>query len=349
VVSHYFLAQCVSTGAFPRGRSRFRKQSFREERSVLQRRWSMVVLFVALMVVSAYGQEAVKLEWKFEKGKPFYQEMHTSTKQTMKIMAMDNITQNQDQTFIFSWTPLSQEKDKSWVIEQKIEGVKMDIEISGNKISYDSTAPSTSTNNPLADFFKALVGSTFKLTLSPDMKVTKIEGRDEFVNKLVKANPQMEPLLKQILSDDALKQMADPAFAAVPPNPVKKGDTWERQSKLNMGPIGTYDTTYKYTYEGKEGKLDKIRVDTTLNYKAPEASATGQLPFKIKSANLQTKNASGTILFDNEKGRLDKSDMKLTLEGKLTIEIGGMATEVDLNQEQQTNVKTTDTNPVSKK
>jgi hypothetical protein len=322
---------------------------FREEQSVLQRRWYMAVLLVAVLGLCAYGQEAVKLEWKFEKGKPFYQEMHTNTKQTMKIMAMDNITQNQDQIFYFSWTPLDQDKDKNWIIEQKIEGVKMDIEISGNKITYDSTTTPTTTNNPLADFFKALVGSSFKLTLSPDLKVMKIEGREEFVNKLVKANPQMEPLLKQILSDDALKQMADPAFASVPSNPVKKGDTWERESKLNMGPIGTYDTIYKYTYEGKEGKLDKIKVDTTLNYKPPEASATGQLPFKIKAAKLETKNATGTILFDNEKHRLDKSDMKLTLDGKLTIEIGGMATEVDLNQEQQTNVKTSDTNPIAPK
>ena len=307
------------------------------------------MLLVALIGVSVYGQEAIKLEWKFEKGKPFYQEMNTKTKQTMKIMAMDNITQNQDQTFYFSWTPEEQDKDKNWIVTQKIEGVKMDIEIGGNKITYDSTNPTASTGNPLADFFKALVGSQFKLTISPDMKVLKIEGRDAFINQLVKANPQMEPLLKQILSEDALKQMADPAFASVPSGPVKKGQSWEKQSKLNMGPIGTYDTTYKYTYEGKEGKLDKIKVDTILNYKPPEPTAAGSLPFKIKTAKLESKNATGTILFDAEKGRLDSSDMKLTLEGKLTIEIGGMTTEVDLNQEQDTKVKTTDTNPVSKK
>jgi hypothetical protein len=310
----------------------------------------MALLLVALIGLSVYGQEAaVKLEWKFEKGKPFYQEMNTKTKQTMKIMAMDNITQNQDQTFIFSWTPEEQDKDKNWIVTQKIEGVKMDIEIGGNKITYDSTNPTASTGNPLADFFKALVGSQFKLTISPDMKVIKIEGRDAFINQLVKANPQMEPLLKQILSEDALKQMADPAFAAVPSGPVKKGQSWEKQSKLNMGPIGTYDTTYKYTYEGKEGKLDKIKVDTILNYKPPEASAAGSLPFKIKAAKLESKNATGTILFDEQKGRLDSSDMKLNLEGKLTIEIGGMTTEVDLNQEQDTKVKTTDSNPISKK
>ncbi|HLJ93701.1 MAG TPA: DUF6263 family protein [Gemmataceae bacterium] len=317
---------------------------------MLQRRWYMPLLLVGLLGLSAYGQDAVKLEWTFEKDKTFYQEMHTKTKQTMKIMAMDNITQNQDQTFIFSWTPKEQDKDKNWIIKQKIEGVKMDIDIGGNKISYDSTNPAASaSNNPLADFFTALKGSEFTLTLSPDLKVVKIEGRDEFINRLVKANPQMEPLLKSILGDEALKQMADPMFASVPPKPVKKGDTWEKQSKLNMGPIGSYDTTYKFTYEGKDGKLDKIKVDTGLTYKAPDANTAGQLPFKIKAADLKSKNASGQILFDNEKHRLDSSDMKLSLEGKLTIEIGGMTTEVELNQDQETTVKTMDTNPVSKK
>src|SRR5438132_702578 len=84
------------------------------------------------------SQQADKLEWKFEKSKTFYQEMTTKTKQTMKIMAMDNITQNHDQTFIFSWTPVQEDNDKNWIVSQKIEGVKMDIDIGGNKITYDS-------------------------------------------------------------------------------------------------------------------------------------------------------------------------------------------------------------------
>lgn len=317
---------------------------------MLKRRWHIALLLVAGIGLSAYGQDTVELKWTFEKDKPFYQEMNTKTKQTMKIMGMDNITQNQDQTFIFSWTPVEQDKEGNWKVKQKIVGVKMDIEIGGNKINYDSTNPSASaSNNPLADFFKALVDSEFTLTISPKMEVTKIEGRDEFVNRLVKANPQMESLLKQILSEDALKQMADPAFAAVPPKPVKVGESWEKPTKLNMGPIGTYDSTYKYTYEGKEGKLDKIKVETKLDYKPPDASAAGQLPFKIKAAKLESKNATGTIKFDNEKHRVDSADMKLTLEGKLTIEIGGMATDVDLTQEQQTKVQTMDTNPVAPK
>lgn len=289
----------------------------------------------------------VDLKWKFEKDKTFYQEMTTDTKQTMKVMGMD-ITQNQKQTFYFSWKPLDKDKDGNWVVEQKIEGIKMDIDIGGNKVNFDSTKD-TGTANPLADFFKALVGSSFKLTVSPDFKVTKIEGRDEFLKKLVTANQQMEPMLKQILSDEALKQMADPAFSVVPNKPVKQGDTWSRDSKLNMGPIGSYDTTYKYTLAGKDNNLDKITVDTTLKYTPPAEGAATQLPFKIKKADLKSSDAKGTILFDNQKGRVVNSDMSLKLDGKLSIDIGGMVTDVDLSQTQTTTVKTTDENPLTKK
>src|SRR5262249_34162944 len=160
----------------------------------------------------------VDLKWKFKKDETFYQEMKTETKQTMKVMGMD-ISQNQSQTFWFSWTP-KEEKDGNWVIKQKIDGVQMEIEISGNKITYDSRKD-TGTGSTLAEFFKALVGSEFTLTVDKDMKVSKIEGRDEFVKKLIATNQQMEPLLKQILGDEALKQMADPAFAVVPNKAVK--------------------------------------------------------------------------------------------------------------------------------
>src|SRR5947209_8860176 len=108
------------------------------------------------------------------------------------------------------------------------------------------------------------------------MKITKIDGRDEFLKKLIKENQQMAPLLQTILSDEALKQMFEPAFAVVPDKPVKKGDTWNRKATLNMGPIGTFDTEYKYTYEGAdENKLQKIKVQTSLKGQPPGPNAAG--------------------------------------------------------------------------
>jgi len=176
-------------------------------------------------------------------------------------------------------------------------------------------------------------------------------GREEFLKKLTGSNPQMESLLKQILSEDALKEMADPTFAAVPNAAKKVGESWEKTSKLDMGPIGRYENTYKYTYEGpdKDKKWDKIKVETTLKYTPPDPKAPGGgLPFKIVSATLASKNAGGTISFNAEKGRVEESNMKVQLVGGLNIEIGGAATAVKLDQTQTTTVKTSDTNPNKK-
>ncbi len=230
----------------------------------------------------------------------------------------------------------------------------MDIDIGGSPIKYDSTNPSANnTSNPLSDFFKALVGATFKMELDPKtLKITKIEGREEFVNKLVAANKQMQPLLSKILSEEALKEMAEPTFAVVSNEPVEQGKSWKKETKLDMGPIGTYTNEYTYTYDGVEEatKLDKIKVDTKLTYAAPKKTdGIGGLPFTIKSADLTSKDAKGMIRFDRDKGRVAKTELSLKLEGNLQIEIAGQPTKVELNQEQTTNVETSDTNPIEPK
>jgi hypothetical protein len=312
----------------------------------------LALVAVAGLTVSAFGQDAVTLKWKFEVNKTFWQEMTTTTDQTMKVMGTD-VKQTQTQTFWFAWTPQKNNADGSWEIEQKIVGVKMTIDIGGNKVEYDSTKENPGTN-PLADFFKALVGSKFVLTLDKDYKVTKITGREEFIAALSKANPQMEKLLKQILSEKALMDMADPTFSVVSGKEIKKDTKWDKMTTLDMGPIGTYKNTFTYTYEGKntdgktdaEKKLDKIKVETKLEYSPPkDQPADSTLPFKIKSASLTSKDATGTILFDNDAGRIDSSSMKLTLEGQLSIEISGQTTQVDLKQTQTTTTKTTDKEP----
>jgi hypothetical protein len=324
---------------------------------VFDRRWFLALLLVlGLAALPALAQDKATLKWKFEKDKSFYQTMRTETKQAMKVMGTD-VNQNQTQTFYTKWTPKSVDKDGNWVIDQEIIGVEMGIDIGGNKISYDSKKPDAAgTANPMNDFFKALVGSKFSVTVSPAYKVLKVDGRKEFIDRLTKANPTMQPLLDQILTEDSLKEMAQPAFAAVPGKEVKKGDEWKETSTLNMGPIGKYENSYTYTYEGKntEGsaddkKLDRIKETISLTYKPPEGNAAGNLPFKIKSADLKSTSANGTILFDADKGRVEKANRTVELKGDLTIEIGGTSTKVELTQTQTTVVTSSDKDPVSEK
>jgi hypothetical protein len=309
---------------------------------MLPHRFYLSLAVAAGLAAPASGQAPVVLKWQFRKSVPFSQEVKTTTQQTMKVMGMD-VTQSQIQSFTFSWTPVREDPATgNWTIKQKIEAVKMEIEIAGNKIQYDSTNDTGQTGNSLSDFFRALVGSEFELIVSPDMKILEIKGRNAFINKLIKANPQMEPLLKTILSDEALKQTSDSAFAPLPQQPVRLGDTWTNRSFLNMGPIGGYEISYKYTYLGKDEncRFDVIKMESTLIFQTPDPKAAAARPFPIKKADLQSRSATGAVYFDSGKHRLDHSEMRIILTGKLTIDISGMPSDIDLNQVQDTTVRT---------
>lgn len=286
------------------------------------------------------------LEYKAFAGKaPFYQELTTETVQTMKVMGQE-VKQEQKQTFYIQWTPLEPKGD-SYVVSQKIIGVKMNIDIGGNKISYDST-DANAPANPMTDFFKALTQAELKLTVKKDsMEVTDIEGADGLIEKLGGANTQLLPLLKSILSKDALKQMAEPTWGAFPTKAVKAGEKWTKDSRLDLGGIGIYKTKYTYTVESDDAKQAKIKIDAKLAYEAPNDKKG--LPFAIKTAKLESNEGTGSAVVDKEKGRIESSTLKMKLEGELDIDIGNMTTKVQLIQDQTSSVKTSDTNPIATK
>ena len=122
------------------------------------------------------------LLWKaFRPQAVFYQELVTSTTQEMLIMGQE-IRQKQTQTFYLKWTAGAKTTEGNHVVTLAIIGLKMNINIGGNTISYDSTEDKQP-QNPMSDFFKALLGMKLKLTISPQMEVVNIEGPEQFIQK----------------------------------------------------------------------------------------------------------------------------------------------------------------------
>jgi len=307
------------------------------------------LLMTLIAAVTAQEAKPVKLEWKFEKDKTFYQTMTIETAQTLKFSGKE-VSKKDKQTFFISWTPTKQE-DKNWVFKLKIEGVQLDLDVAGNKVAYDSTRDDNPTGE-LSAFYKGLLGSELTVTLDPEMHATNVEGREKIVEALEKADPQLKTLVDQLLTRDTLKQLADASFPTLPTREVKKGDTWTRLTGLTLGPIGTFETKYTYTNDGpeKDANVEKISVKAETTYKAPIDRTPG-FPFKINSADLKSAEGSGgTVRFRKDKGRPEKSELKLTLKGKLNVDVGGSASDVEVvNLTQTTTVTTTDENPLKKK
>jgi hypothetical protein len=285
----------------------------------------------------------VKFDLRFEAGKSFYQKYSTRVEQTIKMQAGTDTPMKQEMTFFFKWTPVSQDKDK-WTVKQTIEGVKFSLSIAGQSIDYDSTDsnPTGAAGNPaLSEFFKNLINLEFSVTFGPGGVVEKVEGKDEAVKKLSTVNPQLENILKNILSDDALKEMTDPTAGLTPKEAIALNGTWEKTMTTNLGPIGSYERKYNCTYKGKDADptkkdLDRVEIKPTISYKPPLAG-TESLPFRIKSGSMTTKEVKqGYMLYNAKSGRPQEIKIQMIMEGDLDVTIGAADTKVKLYQDQTT-------------
>lgn len=309
-------------------------------------------LFVlAVVTAPAVAQEKVKFEPKFVAGPTgvFYQSVTTDVKQTITVAGGSELKLAHSQTFFFKWEPLKQEGDK-WTLKMKIEGMKLNVDISTNQVKYDSTndKPDGGNNPTLTEFFKNLKDTEFTVTIGKGGVVEKVEGKDDFLKKLGGANPQMEGILKKILTDEALKEMADP-LAGLAGGDKAVNESWNKPSKIALGPIGGYDRTLTFTYKQKEaaapGNENVHRVETAiaLTYTPPTENSDGLL-FRIKAGKLEPLNPKpGFFRFDANKGYVKEAELSLTLKGNLTVTVGSTETQVDLYQEQTTKIKTQDT------
>jgi hypothetical protein len=124
---------------------------------------------------------------------------------------------------------------------------------------------------------------------------------------------------------------------------LKKGDTWERTSKMNLGGGQVLTVTTRYTYEGeieKEGrKLDRITsksltVDFALEPDSP-------LPLTVKSSELKPSESKGEILFDRALGQAVETSGSVTIVGNMTFVIMGneLPSKLNLTMESSTVVK----------
>ena len=115
--------------------------------------------------------------------------------------------------------------------------------------------------------------------------------------------------------------------------------------------------TNKFTFKGKnadgadaaEKDLEKIDVTSTLTYQAPTDQQEGLL-FRIKGGTLESVDPKpGLILYNAKTGRIIKSNLTVKMKGTLNVTVGGQDTNVDLTQEQTTEVATSDTSYTIKK
>ncbi|MFO0965658.1 MAG: DUF6263 family protein [Gemmataceae bacterium] len=304
---------------------------------------TLLALALVFLPRPSPGQEPERLRWKgFDPAvsREYFQEITTKVKQAMKVMDTD-VNQTQEQTFLFRWVPGGLDKDQNWLATQEFVRVKMLIDIGGSKIDHDTDNPKG--GGPLGGFFDALVKTKLRYKLSPRLQVLDLTGHEDLIKRLKDAGGPGVGAMENLFTKDALMTMAEPAFSAVPLDPVKVGSTWKRTIEQKLPGVGRYQHDYTYTYEGKDGDLDKITFVARIDIKPPNEE--GGLPFKIRKIDIAEGAARGSALFDRRLGRFTKMEQTGTLQGTLVIDVGGMETTIRLLQTQTTTSRTTPKRP----
>jgi hypothetical protein len=296
---------------------------------MLRHSWLGLFLVLSAVAAPAHGQD--QLRWKFKQGDKFWLKSETHLKQTATVEDKDVVPVEIETTTLASYTVEKVESDGSVTLEQKIESMKIKA---NDKLGGLDKA---------ADKFK---GATFTIKLDAKGKVTDFKGFDELMKRL-SADPEFGKKLQGVLTKENMSKAAEEAFSFLPDKAVKEGEKWSRELTVPLGPLGSFDVKNTYTHKGKT-KTGPVQIDleSVMTYKPPAADKpeTG-LSFKVTGGTLKSKDATGKILFDADKGRLVSYKSTVTIVGTLTIESNGKSITLDFKQDQNTDVSLLDKPP----
>jgi len=296
-------------------------------------RRTATLTFVFLLLAGT-GFAQVKLEHKLTEGLKFTQELISTIDQTLTIAGNETETKVEVQTMAEA-TIGKRDEDGKLPVKEKIKSLQVSIKGTAGEYRFDSANPDDRGGSQLEllrEVHKALASRTVTTVYGKDNRVAEIKcDGDLLLSKVSEFDPEY------------LKEIANQGLDVIPSNPVKKGDSWERTAKVDLGAGQMMQFKTNYTYEGtveKDGqKLDKISSKTlSVEFSLADDSP---LPISLKESKLKVKESKGVVLFDRKLGRIVESKETIRVAGGLTFVANGqeLPSELDLKMETEIALK----------
>jgi hypothetical protein len=274
-------------------------------------------LAILSLIVVAIGCQSTKtatsskmLRFNFENGKGYDYEMDMNMDQEImgQRLKMDMLS--------YYSMDVNGMEGESRVVTTKFERVKMNMDMAGMKMEFDSDKKGTITgsDNPLGmmnKVFGALVGKKFTMKINPEGKVEEVRGFKEMMMSMIDSmgleGEDREKAMAQFnqqFNEEGMRSQFERVLYIFPNKEVKVGDSWEK----NTTAVGQIGGNYKSVYKVKEIEGDMV----TLEEKSKvEGVQTGM---DMKGM------VTGLIVVDSKSGLVVSAeqdmDIKLSKEGQ---------------------------------
>lgn len=293
--------------------------------SILRRACQQVFCVAVLLTMPAIASAQTQLTLKFKEGESFGQQVTTRTISGGEVAGKPMKTTLEQNMFITTQV-LGVTPAGAGQLSQTIDQITLDIELpNGKTVAYDSRQKEFKdpTLVALNQTMGKLAGSKFLFTTTPNGEILDFQ-LPESIKELAKG--PAAAVAGDALTEAGLRRMFEDAGVALPKEPVKKGDTWERKTSVKL-PIGTVESQLIFTYDGPQNAtLERIVVGGKVEIKPTEGT-----PIAVK---LNTSSLEGLTLFNRELGRVESSTLSQKLE--VNVSAGGQSNDMIIETQVET-------------
>lgn len=269
----------------------------------------------------------VNLEYKLEKGKSYNFRLTSIAKEMQTIEADTIMANNVEQTIIYKLILDVKDIDpeKIMEIEFNFNSIRLDAIANGKKFTYQSGTKLDSIDRERYLDYESLINNPFTARISKTGDIVEVFKADRIVNKILELRNLKDSVsieekksFQQEIIESALKPLITQIFRKLPDKSLAKDSSWSFQPPALNLQIVEFDNSQNFKLidfqKFNENKLAVI--DATVKSKA-------RISPQAKQNNIAVKNpdyyANGTIYFNLDKGLIQKSKTKTTLNLEMSM------------------------------
>ncbi|MGQ1786713.1 MULTISPECIES: DUF6263 family protein [unclassified Saccharicrinis] len=278
---------------------------------------SIVSLLMLVIIALGINAQSHNLKYKLKKGQEyrFYQETKMNITQSLGIIEQEIKNEFKGVT---RFTPIGNE-GANIVLNASFETMIINIESIMFNINYDSSKP-VKPDDKVANIYNGVIGKDFKMVITPQGNVVRIDGIDKLINDAVngmgnlqpQAALQMRKTLNGHFGEEALTGNMAMLLSIYPAESKKVGDTWSTDTKLTSALKANLNNNW--TLADASNKQWKLKGNGSITTLGEEAEMNGmKMSFNLKG------NQDSEFVVNQEDGWFVSGKQNQKIEGTVSM------------------------------
>ena len=270
------------------------------------------------------------MEYKFKKGDKHLYRITTISQNTQKLVMDSTITSGVEQKIVYLLDFTVKEVDEEGITEAelKMNSIKLNAEVNGEKFEFESGKESDSTKLVQFAEFHSLYNSPFSIRFNKKGEVLEVFKTDKISNKFLELKGAADTIsandrnmVRQELIAGVLAPLVTQVVRKLSDKEVYKDSTWELQQAPIPMMVFRINYVNQYKIENVE-KLDDNRIAVIdagirFDYEGQQKVSQGNVSYNFDKPK---SSAEGKIYFDVDEGIQVKSRTKTSIQLNYTIE-----------------------------